>query len=90
MLRRIILSAIAGLVSLGPVCVVVREIDDATGARIAVIADGGLCTIGPAAEVVAAETLSAIYRTEVLVEETPSGRRVCVPAWGQGAPRVRP
>jgi hypothetical protein len=30
--------------------------------------------------------LSAIYRTDVVVEETGSGRRVCVPAWGE--PRV--
>ncbi len=49
--------------------------------RVAIIADGGLRAIGPPADVVTAETLSAIYRTEVLVEETPSGRRVCVPAW---------
>jgi hypothetical protein len=27
--------------------------------------------------------LSAIYRTQVIVEDTPSGRRVCVPAWGK-------
>jgi iron complex transport system ATP-binding protein len=53
--------------------------------RVAVIADGGLRAIGPPAEVVTAETLSAIYRTEVLVEATPSGHRVCVPAWGTGA-----
>ena len=53
--------------------------------RVAVIADGGLRAIGPPAEVVTAETLSAIYRTEVLVEATPSGHRVCVPAWGPGA-----
>jgi len=43
-----------------------------------------LRAVGPPAEVVTAPTLSAIYRTEVLVEETPSGRRVCVPAWGAG------
>ncbi|MFL4970393.1 MAG: hypothetical protein ACJ8FM_07695 [Xanthobacteraceae bacterium] len=34
-----------------------------------------------AAEVVTADTLSAIYRTEVRIEETPSGRRVCIPGW---------
>ena len=49
--------------------------------RVAVIADGGLRAIGRPAEVVTAETLSAIYRTEVRVEQTPSGHRVCVPAW---------
>jgi iron complex transport system ATP-binding protein len=49
--------------------------------RVAIIADGGLRAIGPPAEVITAKILSAIYRTEVLVEETPSGRRVCVPAW---------
>jgi iron complex transport system ATP-binding protein len=49
--------------------------------RVAVIADGGLRAIGPPEEVVTAAMLSAIYRTEVLVEQTPSGRRVCVPAW---------
>jgi iron complex transport system ATP-binding protein len=53
--------------------------------RVAVIADGGLRAIGPPAEVVTAEMLSAIYRTEVLVEATPSGHRVCVPAWGAPA-----
>jgi iron complex transport system ATP-binding protein len=49
--------------------------------RVAVIAEGGLRAVGPARDVVTAETLSAIYRTEVYVEDTPSGRRVCVPAW---------
>jgi iron complex transport system ATP-binding protein len=49
--------------------------------RVAVIADGALRALGPPHDVVTAETLSAIYRTEVRVEETESGRRVCVPAW---------
>jgi iron complex transport system ATP-binding protein len=49
--------------------------------RVAIIADGGLRAIGPPHEVVTAEMLSAIYRTQVRVEETESGRRVCVPAW---------
>ena len=53
--------------------------------RVAVIADGALRAVGAPAEVVTAATLSAIYRTDVLVEETPSGRRVCVPAWGRTA-----
>ena len=39
-----------------------------------------LHAIGPLAEVVTAKTLSAIYRTEILVADTPSGRRVCVSA----------
>src|SRR5262249_21998669 len=52
------------------------------GSRVAVIADGGLRAIGTPQEVVTAEMLSAIYKTEVRVEETESGRRVCVPAWG--------
>jgi iron complex transport system ATP-binding protein len=56
--------------------------------RVAVIADGGLRAVGPPAEVVTAATLSSIYRTDVLVEETPSGRRVCVPAWGKGEARA--
>ena len=51
--------------------------------RVAIIADGGLRAIGPPDEVITAKMLSAIYRTDVLVEETPSGRRVCVPAWGR-------
>ena len=51
------------------------------GTRVAVIADGGLRAIGPPAEVVTPALLSAIYRTAVLVEATPSGHRVCVPAW---------
>jgi iron complex transport system ATP-binding protein len=50
--------------------------------RVAIIADGGLRAVGSPAEVVTAETLSAIYRTDVRIEETPSGRRVCVPGWG--------
>ena len=41
-----------------------------------------LAAVGSPQEVVTAEMLSAIYRTEVIVEDTPSGRRVCVPAWG--------
>jgi iron complex transport system ATP-binding protein len=49
------------------------------------LADGGLRAIGAPHEVVTAPILSAIYRTQVIVEETASGRRVCVPAWG--APR---
>jgi iron complex transport system ATP-binding protein len=49
--------------------------------RVAIIADGGLKAIGMPAEVITAPMLSAIYRTEVAIEETPSGRRVCVPAW---------
>jgi iron complex transport system ATP-binding protein len=51
--------------------------------RVAIIADGGVKTIGKPSEVVTAATLSALYRTEVEVEETPSGRRVCVPVWQQ-------
>ncbi len=50
--------------------------------RVAVIADGGLPAVGAPEAVVTAEMLSAIYRTDVRVEETTSGRRVCVPAWG--------
>jgi len=54
--------------------------------RVAIIADGALRAIGSPDAVVTAEMLSAIYRTQVLVEETPSGRRVCVPAWEAPAP----
>jgi iron complex transport system ATP-binding protein len=50
--------------------------------RVAVIAEGGLRAIGTPHEVVTAPILSAIYRTQVIVEETASGRSVCVPAWG--------
>jgi iron complex transport system ATP-binding protein len=49
--------------------------------RVAIIADGGVKTIGKPGDVVTAQTLSALYRTEVEIEETPSGRRVCVPVW---------
>src|SRR5580692_711774 len=52
--------------------------------RVAIIADGGVKMIGKPDEVVTAQTLSALYRTEVEVEETPSGRRVCVPVWQRG------
>src|SRR5436190_16448069 len=53
------------------------------GTRVAIIADGGLRAIGTPEDVVTTETLSAIYRTQVIVEDTPSGRRACVPAWGK-------
>jgi iron complex transport system ATP-binding protein len=49
--------------------------------RVAIIADGGLRALGPPAEVVTAGTLSAIYRTDVRIEATASGRRVCIPGW---------
>jgi iron complex transport system ATP-binding protein len=49
--------------------------------RVAIIADGGLRAVGTAEEVVTGPMLSSIYGTVVRVEETPSGRRVCVPAW---------
>lgn len=52
------------------------------GTRVAIIAEGGLRAVGAPQQVVTAGMLSAIYRTEVIVEDTPSGRRVCVPAWG--------
>jgi iron complex transport system ATP-binding protein len=52
------------------------------GTRVAVIADGGLRAVGLPQDVVTGPTLSAIYRTDVRVEETVTGRRVCVPAWG--------
>jgi iron complex transport system ATP-binding protein len=51
------------------------------GTRVAIIAEGGLKAIGKTGDVVTAEALSALYRTEVQVEETTSGRRV--PMWQQ-------
>jgi iron complex transport system ATP-binding protein len=56
--------------------------------RVAILAEGGLRAVGPANEVVTADALSAIYRTEVYVEDTPSGRRVCVPAWEKTYPHA--
>jgi len=57
--------------------------------RVAIMADGGLRAVGPAIDVVTAGMLSSVYRTVVLVEDTPSGRRVCVPAWEKAqAPRT--
>jgi iron complex transport system ATP-binding protein len=50
--------------------------------RVAMIAEGGLRALGPPEEVVTAQMLSEIYRTDVRVEETSSGQRVCVPGWG--------
>jgi iron complex transport system ATP-binding protein len=49
--------------------------------RVAIINDGGLNVVGKARDVVTPETLSALYSIEVQVEETPSGRLVCVPVW---------
>jgi iron complex transport system ATP-binding protein len=54
--------------------------------RVAIIADGGLRALGTPEEVVTAEALSSVYRTDVRIEKTSSGRRVCVPGWG--APRA--
>jgi iron complex transport system ATP-binding protein len=51
------------------------------GTRVAIIAEGGLKAVGKTCDIVTAEALTALYRTEVQVEETPSGRRVCVPMW---------
>src|SRR3984957_15708228 len=56
------------------------------GTRVAIIAEGGLQAVGTTGDVVTAEALSALYRTEVAVEETPSGRRVCVPTWQRPTP----
>jgi iron complex transport system ATP-binding protein len=57
--------------------------------RVAIMADGGLRALGQANDVVTAGMLSGVYRTVVLVEDTPSGRRVCVPAWDKAqAPRT--
>jgi hypothetical protein len=53
----------------------------------AALAGRWMRAIGAPQEVVTAQMLSAIYRTEVIVEDTPSGRRVCVPAW-ETHPRV--
>jgi iron complex transport system ATP-binding protein len=50
--------------------------------RVAIIAHGGLYAFGAPGDVVTGEILSSIYHTDVRVEETSSGRRVCVPAWG--------
>src|SRR5271170_8075481 len=60
------------------------------GTRVAIIAEGGLRAVGKTRDVFTAEALTALYRTEVQVEETPSGRRVCVPVWQRPDPAVRP
>jgi iron complex transport system ATP-binding protein len=54
--------------------------------RVAIIADGGVKVMGTPRDVVTAEALSALYRTDVVIEETPSGRSVCVPTWQTGGP----
>jgi iron complex transport system ATP-binding protein len=52
--------------------------------RVAVMAEGGLTAVGPTNDVVTGAMLSRIYGATVRVEETtPSGQRVCVPAWGK-------
>jgi len=51
--------------------------------RVAVMADGGLAAVGPTNDVVTGAMLSRIYGATVRVEETSSGQRVCVPAWGK-------
>ena len=56
------------------------------GTRVAIIAEGGLKAVGKTRDVVTAAALTALYRTEVQVEETPSGRRVCVPMWQRPGP----
>ena len=66
--------------------------------RVAIIADGGLRAVGPPGEVVTAETLSAIYRTDVRIEDDAvgparvragMGRRVGGFAVARMSPRVR-
>jgi iron complex transport system ATP-binding protein len=57
--------------------------------RVAIIAEGGLKAVGETNDVVTGPMLSGVYGTVVRVEETPSGRRVCVPAWDKaGAQRM--
>jgi iron complex transport system ATP-binding protein len=51
--------------------------------RVAVMAEGGLAAVGPTNDVVTGTMLSRIYGATVQVEETPSGQRVCIPAWGK-------
>jgi iron complex transport system ATP-binding protein len=58
--------------------------------RVAIITEGGLKAVGKTRDVVTAEALSMLYRIEVQVEETPSGRRICVPAWQRSEPGNRP
>jgi iron complex transport system ATP-binding protein len=55
--------------------------------RVAIMAEGGLSAVGLTGDVVTGAALSRIYGTTVRVEETPSGQRVCVPEWGDSAPR---
>src|SRR5271155_1365040 len=57
--------------------------------RVAIMAEGGLRAVGPAKEAVTAGIQPGAERTGVLVEDAPSGRRVCVPAWEKAhAPRT--
>jgi iron complex transport system ATP-binding protein len=53
--------------------------------RVAIMAEGGLCAVGPPDDVITGALLSRVYGTTVRVEETTSGQRVCVPGWGDGA-----
>jgi iron complex transport system ATP-binding protein len=57
--------------------------------RVAIITEGGLKAVGKTRDVVTAEALSMLYRIEVQVEETPSGRRICVPVWQRTEPASR-
>jgi iron complex transport system ATP-binding protein len=54
--------------------------------RVAIMAEGGLASVGATRDVVTGPMLSRIYGTTVRVEETPSGGRVCVPGWSFAAP----
>jgi iron complex transport system ATP-binding protein len=51
--------------------------------RVAIMAEGGLVAVGPTNDIITAAMLSRIYGAAVRVEATPSGQRVCVPAWGR-------
>ncbi len=53
--------------------------------RVAIIAEGGLRAVGTPQDVVTAEMLSAIYRTEVTAADTPSGVR---PGVGEARSRL--
>lgn len=52
----------------------------ALGARVALMKDGALSAVGQADDILTGDALSGVYGVQIAVENTTSGRKVCVPS----------
>ncbi len=60
----------------------------ALNARVVLMHRGGVLADGPAAQVLTETNLTTVYGLPVVVETTPSGRKVCLPSPVQSAPTM--